>query len=55
MTTKASIVHNIAGLIPYQRAFSGVARFIYNKPGEERLTRHINTFPSPKGRGQGEG
>src|SRR5690349_16411054 len=41
VTSKARVVHHVAGFIAYQGRFGGVAKFIKDKTGEKRLSRHI--------------
>lgn len=40
MTAEARIIHHVAGLIAYQSRFGGSPRFIEDKTGEKRLSRH---------------
>ena len=41
VTSKARVVHHVAGFIAHQGRFGGIARFIKDKTGEKRLSRHI--------------
>jgi len=41
MAPEAGIIHHIAWLIAHQSGFGEITKFIQDKTGKERLSRHI--------------